>query len=303
MAKVIHYDYDFSPYGQKTKLLLKAAGVDFQKVDVPAVLPRPELEKLGITYRRIPVLAVGKDVYADSALIFDVVNKKLAPGKVPTSPADEAYNTWGTTVFNEILSLIPAPVLTDGFLKDRAAVFPFLLRPDIKTLRPSGLGQFRQRLRQVEDVFLAHGGPFIGGNKLSVADIHVMWPIKWVLNELGAKDEPGVGKSDFPKVWKLIESLPEFGPSVITADEAAKVITAAPYTADGPTSVQPGDPLGLAAGTQVNVEQFDTEPGVYPQAGKLVGTSIEETVIELKDGVRLHFPRVGYIVRDQATKW
>lgn len=51
------------------------------------------------------------------------------------------------------------------------------------------------------------------------------------------------------------------------------------------------------------IDSYSTDPGKHPQAGKLIGTSIDETVIELKDGVRLHFPRVGYIVRDQKTKW
>lgn len=238
-------------------MLLTAAGVDFKKVDVPPVLPRPELEKLDITYRRIPLLAVGKDVYADSSLICDIITKKLAPGKIPTSPADDAYNIWGSTVFSEILSLIPGEVLTDGFVKDRAPIFPFLLRPDIKTLRPSGVGQLRARMKQVEEKFLSHGGTFIGGDKLSMADIHAMWPISWVMNNLGAKDEPGLGKSNFPKVWKLIESLPSFGPSAISADEAAKTIISAQYSADGPSSVQKGDPLDIPAGTMVNVENFE----------------------------------------------
>lgn len=40
-------------------------------------------------------------------------------------------------------------------------------------------------------------------------------------------------------------------------------------------------------------------PGSHPQNGKLVGTSIDEVVIEVNDGIRLHFPRIGYIVRAQ----
>ena len=83
---------EFSPVGQKTKLLLTAAGVDFERVDVSPVLPRKELEALGITYRRIPLLAVGKDVYCDSSLIIDVVLNKLAKGKLPTSVA--VSNLW-----------------------------------------------------------------------------------------------------------------------------------------------------------------------------------------------------------------
>ena len=36
------------------------------------------------------------------------------------------------------------------------------------------------------------------------------------------------------------------------------------------------------------------------QVGKLVGTSPSEVVLEVgSDGVRLHFPRIGYIVRAQ----
>ena len=73
--------------GQKTKLLLTASGVPFDRVDQPAVLPRKDLEALGITYRRIPVFAVGKDVYCDSSLIFDLVVEKLGKGKLQTSPA------------------------------------------------------------------------------------------------------------------------------------------------------------------------------------------------------------------------
>lgn len=41
------------------------------------------------------------------------------------------------------------------------------------------------------------------------------------------------------------------------------------------------------------------KPGSHPQFGKLVGTGIDESVIELKEnGVRLHFPRIGYLVRN-----
>jgi len=41
-------------------------------------------------------------------------------------------------------------------------------------------------------------------------------------------------------------------------------------------------------------------PGAHPQAGKLIATSPDEVVLEVgNDGVRLHFPRIGYIVRAQ----
>jgi hypothetical protein len=40
-----------------------------------------------------------------------------------------------------------------------------------------------------------------------------------------------------------------------------------------------------------------TTPGSHPQEGKLLGASQNEIVLGLKNGIRLHFPRLGYIVK------
>jgi hypothetical protein len=71
-------------------LALHAAGVPFQQVDLPTLIPRKDLEAIGVYYRRVPILAVGKDLYCDSKLIIDVALNKLAKKKVPTSAAVHA---------------------------------------------------------------------------------------------------------------------------------------------------------------------------------------------------------------------
>ena len=58
------------------------------------------------------------------------------------------------------------------------------------------------------------------------------------------------------------------------------------------------DPLGIKAGTDVTVENSDTEAGAHPQKGKLVGVNNKEVVVELKNGIRVHFPRIGYVVKE-----
>ncbi|KAK5704103.1 hypothetical protein LTR97_003116 [Elasticomyces elasticus] len=297
---IIHFDYDFSPYGQKTKLLLTAAGVNYKKCDQPRVLPRPDLEAIGITYRRIPLLAVGKDIYADSSRMIDLITSKLASGAVTTSPADKAFEDWGNNVFREILGILPSQALTPEFIKDRETIFPALKRPDWDTLKPSTVAGFQARCKQVEDTFLANGGPFLNGDKLSLADIHFIWCLRWGMKDLGGAQEPGCGKDAFPKLWKMIESLPPAKPEVLSSEETLKTIRESDYSADGPTSVMKGDALGMTAGTPVKVESTDAKPGAHVQLGKLVGTSANEVVIEVgNDGVRLHFPRIGYLVRPQ----
>lgn len=49
-------------------------------------MPRPELsELLGIAYRRIPVLAIGNDVYCDTSLIVSTLERVY--------PQDKGYTT------------------------------------------------------------------------------------------------------------------------------------------------------------------------------------------------------------------
>lgn len=116
---------------------MTAAGVPFERVDVPPLIPRKELEALGIYYRRVPILAVGKDVYCDSKGIFDVVLNKLAPKNAiarstavsyPNLPnfwrmctdrnyQDWAWEEWGFNAFADTLGLAPSALMSDEFVK------------------------------------------------------------------------------------------------------------------------------------------------------------------------------------------
>ena len=39
-----------------------------------------------------------------------------------------------------------------------------------------------------------------------------------------------------------------------------------------------------------------SKPGNRNQLGKLIGLGRREIVIELTNGIRMHFPRIGYVV-------
>ena len=162
---------DFSPYGQKVRTALAASGVPFQRSDQPMVLPRPLLSKLDITYRRIPLLALGKDVYADTSLIIDELQARY--NKLPTTPADKAYEVFGVQIFATALTVIPTEALTQEFIKDRLTIFPALANPNYAGLRPSGLGEMKAKFTIIENDFLGKStGPFIAGEKFGLADGH-----------------------------------------------------------------------------------------------------------------------------------
>ncbi|KAM0721388.1 hypothetical protein Q7P37_002312 [Cladosporium fusiforme] len=295
------FGYSASPYAQKIHLLLTAAGIPYTLLNQPPVLPRPDLEAVGITYRRIPLLAVDRDVYADSSAIIDVILHQLGgKDKITTSKADKAYEVWGNDTFKAIMPLLPEQALTPGFVKDRETIFPLLAKPQLlKAMLPTALADLKSRLAHVEDVLLADS-PFVGGQKLSVADIHVIWALRWVLQDLGAaKRFSGLDKQAYPKVWQLIASLPKPNGEKVDKETAISAIRDAELFSKN-VSVAKDDPLKIAQGADVTVESADTKPGAHPQAGKLAGTSAHEIMLALESGVQLHFPRSGYLVRESG---
>ena len=290
---------DFSPYGQKVRTALAASGVPFQRSDQPMVLPRPLLSKLDITYRRIPLLALGKDVYADTSLIIDELQARY--NKLPTTPADKAYEVFGVQVFASALTVIPTEALTQEFIKDRLTIFPALANPNYAELRPSGLGEMKAKFTIIENNFLGKStGPFIAGEKFGLADLHAGWAVGWALKAIGLGQQPGFGEKDFPRIYKWVAGWPTAQYTDLPEDKVVDAVKSAAYTASD-IGVDEKDPLGIRAGVEVTVENSDTEPGAHPQHGKLVGVNGRETVLELEDGIRLHFPRVGYVVKERKA--
>jgi hypothetical protein len=84
---------DASPYSRKLRTLLACTAISFRRSEQPVVLPRPILEKLDITHRRIPLLAIGKDIYCDTALSISILQNRYHA--LRTTPADAAYEAFG----------------------------------------------------------------------------------------------------------------------------------------------------------------------------------------------------------------
>ena len=75
-------------------------------------------------------------------------------------------------------------------------------RSDFGSLRPSALAEFKSVLDIVENNFLGSGKGWIGGDSLSVGDIHVGAVIKWVLETLGLNQISAFDKSEYPRIYQ-----------------------------------------------------------------------------------------------------
>ena len=70
MTDIILHHYETSPYSEKVRLGLGLKGLAWGSVEIPVIMPKPDLTALTGGYRKTPVLQIGADIYCDSQLIM-----------------------------------------------------------------------------------------------------------------------------------------------------------------------------------------------------------------------------------------
>lgn len=134
--------------------------------------------------------------------------------------------------------------------EDKKESFAVFSRPDYGSVRQSGLAEFRNMLYIVETDFIIEG-PWFGGPKCSIADIHASWTIKMVLQTMEIEKEPGISVRYLPKVHAWINGLPmhddNHAPDKIGATDAKEEIFSSSYAAEAPR-IDPHHPNQLTAG-------------------------------------------------------
>ena len=81
---IILHHYDTSPYSEKVRLGLGLKGLAWASVEIPVIMPKPDLTALTGGYRKTPVLQIGADIYCDSQLIMrELERRHPSPGFYP----------------------------------------------------------------------------------------------------------------------------------------------------------------------------------------------------------------------------
>lgn len=301
---VIAWDYQFAPNAQKSRNLLNISSIPYRICEQPFVHPRPILQELGITYRRVPVNSIGKDVFIDNRAFIDAVEEIFPDKALATTKHDHAYEAYGYRNFWIILASLPVDFLTPELIKEREDLFTAFGNPNYAALRPSAMAELKCFLRMIENDFLrdaTDAEPFIAGAKAGVADVHAVWIPKFALETLKyGTEEPGFSAQDFPKVHRWCNAFPAHTPEQeaekIEAKVAHKAVLEADYAAKE-IGVDEKDITGLKHGQKVFVQTSDDNtPQNARQKGTLVGLGDRRIVIQLDNGLRMHFPRVGYAV-------
>ncbi|KAJ7498962.1 hypothetical protein FB451DRAFT_1203674 [Mycena latifolia] len=321
---VVLYRYDASPFSVKIDNVLLLKNIPHQMVIVQNMLPRPEItDLLGVGYRRIPILAIGNDIYCDTSLIASALDRRfpssngygtIFPNKKHGGGADTGLvkafaKYWAdATLFPLAPALLPWEKLPAAFIKDRSTLRGPINVQAMVASRGTALSMLSTHLALVEEQ-LSDGREWLFDTELpSLADVSVHFIYNWI------KPFPGVDSlldaSTFPRSLEWLARLTGYlgrlkqrQPTVakITGQDAAARIAAAPFE---PYSVVGFDAreaarLGLKAGDVVSIAPDDTGRN-FGTVGKLVALNREEFVIETRGKaglVRCHFPRLMFTAR------
>ncbi|KAH7358424.1 glutathione S-transferase [Plectosphaerella cucumerina] len=326
--QVVFYHYTFSPYAKRVAWYLTLRGIPYSQCLQPTLMPRPDLELLGINHRRIPLMAIDKDIYVDTRLILAKL-ETLFPDRpklgAPASSADKValehllqMFTTESGLFTAAASLLPKdlPGLDQkAFFRDRAEFFygnkddPH--RPPQKPApkRPEAENTVEAAMDFLENGLLSDGRQWIlGGEGPSLAEIHTIWPFIWLASMPGALPSNRFNKERFPLVFSWMDrfrrevaqakaSGPK--PGDLKGEAAADLIASRPFEKAHKTTEEFDTErvhAGLEIGDQVTVWPADTGSS-HKDTGKLVSLTMQEAVIEIngsKGSVRLHTPRRGF---------
>jgi len=298
----------------------------------PAMLPRPDLALLNLSYRRIPFLSVGRDIYLDTRLILSKLEQlypstscaahKIRGPLASTSATNAALEALLSRfiidggVFNRAAQLIPPdmPLLQDSkFTKDREE---YTGRPwsvdAIKAGRPEALVYIREAFELMETTLLSDGRTWVLGGKEedgpTLADIESVWVFHWLVGMKGALSDVA-SKEKFPKVYawvdrfdKATKDAKKNGPKVgnVKGSDVEEMFGKVGWGEQEALQIDGQDPTGLKGSDEVEVWPIDS--GVkHRDRGSLVALTPKETVIRKKtkngEDIRVHAPRWGFRVQ------
>jgi glutathione S-transferase len=302
MTDIILHHYETSPYSEKVRLGLGLKGLAWGSVEIPVMMPKPDLTALTGGYRKTPVLQIGADIYCDSQLIMrELERRHPSPSFYPAGHGTADALAWWAekTTFSPAASIKFAKrpdTLPEGFLEDRAKFSGRNIDPAVMLAAvPNLLDQLRAHFDWLNQM-LTDGRSFLQGSAASLADLAAYHPVWFLQQNFGPLAAPLDG---FTRLLSWAERVAAIGHGRRSPTTSKKALDAArDATSIASATPDPRDPVGRKPGQTVTVTPDDT--GRDPVVGELVASGVHEIVIRRSDPavgeVCVHFPRAGFVV-------
>jgi len=307
MTEIVLHHFDASPFSEKVRLLLGYKNAPWHSVQIPRILPKPDLMPLTGGYRKTPVLQLGRDVYCDTRLIARTIERLYpTPEVVPPALAASVNALEQLADRQMFLAAIPVLFRPEGraalrerlgddylarFQADRAALFSggTVSRPDADF----SAANWEPTLALLDAQLGA--SDYLLGSAPTLADFAVYHPVWYVRGNAGV----GHTLEAFPSLMQWFERMRAIGHGQPSALDSTQALAMARET----TTWQPlagtfDTSLGHELGQSITVGAGDY--GVDRISGRLVHLSGDVIVVERDDDtigpVRVHCPRAGFVM-------
>lgn len=304
MSDIILHHYATSPFAEKVRVALGIKGLAWRSVDIPVIMPKPDLTPLTGGYRKTPVMQIGADIYCDTQCILREIERRHPEASLyrgTDAGTANALAFWNDRMlFSLAVGLAftkPREDLPPGFMEDRAKMSGRELSVErLRAVAPFTIDQLRAQLHWYETM-LSDGREFLLGKYPTLVDCAAYHPCWFIRRSLGAEAAPISELSNLRAWMERVRAIGHGAPQAMSSKEALAIAKSA--TPEARAARDDHDPMGRKPGDNVSVTPDDT--GRDPVSGELVLSSREEIVIKRKDEqvgeVHVHFPRAGFVVK------
>jgi len=301
--EIIFHHYPASPFSEKVRVAFGIKQLAWRSVEIPNMMPKPDLLPLTGGYRKTPVMQIGADIFCDTQVILRELERRYPTPSIFPIKNGLAYaiGFWSdrlffmpsvAVVFAEVGDMVP-----EAFKQDRTKMSGSTFNTEaMKAAAPFMRDQWRAHADFVGET-LEDGRDFVGGAKPGAADIHAYMNFWWLKGAV-----PHIADQllkEYPKIVAWVARIAAIGhgnPTPMDSKEALTIAKAAKPEAQ--MAADPFDPRGLTPGTRVTVSADDY--GRDPVAGTILFGNAHEIAIARSDDqvgdVVVHFPRAGFMV-------
>lgn len=306
MAELILHHYQGSLFSEKIRAIFGFKGLSWSSVEISPIMPRPLLMPLTGGYRRTPVLQVGADIFCDTHVITEYLERAHPQPPLHPDTAGWAVRSLAaladTRLFQIVVALCFQPKaaaamlatlgddLAQKFAADRAELVKG--SAGVVTLPPEvAEAELHDMLGRLEAQLAATR--WACGGVPTLADFAV-YHCLWLL-----ANRPAVGDALLPyaRVRDWMQTMAGFGhghrQEMRGEDALALARDSEPMALKITSGHLPGD---VTLGAAVTVTPVDY--GLIPVAGSLDYCTAHACAVLREDPeagwVRVHFPRSGF---------
>jgi len=268
------------------------------------MLPKPDVIALTGGYRRAPMMQIGSDIYCDTALIADVLERiqptpslypqaHAASARIFAAWADQHWFSAGVGFamqpegFNSMFERY-SPEHRAAFIEDRKAFrrgAPRMALHVATALLSRHLGNVEQQL--------SDGRSFLLGSDVTIADFSFFHPL-WFIQRASAVSG---FLTSYPRTMQWMQRIAAIGhgtPTPLSSSEAIAIARGGVTAPLRTEALQAPGPCPVGA----RITVAPTDYGIDPVAGELVAEYTNEWIVKRTDSragtVNMHFPRMGY---------